>query len=217
MGQLKTYNPIYSKKDKEDNRDYLRHLRHTLDRTYEEAFTNSSRSFNVYVQRLWQFRMMSPAWHQTITWRNPDILSIWYLNPVYFELKHCKILTRKCFWKCRLWNGGHFSIVNVSNHSSGAASNFKRFTEQQVQSYLSRVLIQLTTITPWCKMLKITLTSTFHTEENGVFDRTENVYPPARDLWYWLCLVNSSVYYAPPPPPPPPLWNSPGTALLSTF
>ena len=53
---------------------------------------------------------LSPDRHQAIIWTNDGMLLIGPLGTNFSEI-WIKIQTfhsRKCVWKCRLWNGGHF-------------------------------------------------------------------------------------------------------------
>ena len=53
---------------------------------------------------------LPPVGCQAIIWTNAGLFSIDHSEQisVAFELKSNNFLSRKCDWKCRLQNGGHF-------------------------------------------------------------------------------------------------------------
>ena len=129
--------------------------------------------------------MFSSAWCRLTPnnyMKNPCHIINLILGPSLLWIKTLQDSDKQMFLKISRVKWRPFFYRQCVKHSSGVASTFKRFTEQQVQSYLSQALSfnSPQSITPWYKMLKTTLTSTFHAEQNGVFDRTENVYPPVK-------------------------------------
>ena len=58
---------------------------------------------------------LSPGRRQAIIWNNAGILSIGLLGTNFSEIwsKFWHFLSRKCAWKCRLRNGGHFVSASM--------------------------------------------------------------------------------------------------------
>ena len=67
---------------------------------------------------------LSPDRRQAITWTNAGILLIEPLIPKFNDIliEIHTFLIKKCIWKCRLWNGRHFTrpqCVNTRNVYGG--------------------------------------------------------------------------------------------------
>ena len=58
---------------------------------------------------------LSPGWRQAIIWTNAEILLIGLLGTSFSEiLIKIRIFSRKkCIWKWRLENGGHFVLASM--------------------------------------------------------------------------------------------------------
>ena len=59
---------------------------------------------------------LSPGWHQAIIWTNVGILLIGPLGTNFSEIAidiHIHFHSRKCIWKYRLENGGHFVSTSM--------------------------------------------------------------------------------------------------------
>ena len=60
--------------------------------------------------------VLTPVWRQVIIWTNAHLLSIGPLEENFSEMqsKYKRFQSRKCIWKCRLRNGGHFVQSEMS-------------------------------------------------------------------------------------------------------
>ena len=60
---------------------------------------------------------LSPGRHQAIIWTSAGILLIGHsrtnFSEILIEIIFLKIHSRKCIWKCRLWNGGHVVLASM--------------------------------------------------------------------------------------------------------
>ena len=75
---------------------------------------------------------LSPGRHQAILWTNAGILNPYEQNSVKSLSKFINFHSRKCIWKCRLRNGGHFVSASLCFTWCSTFKTFKNVSAQSV-------------------------------------------------------------------------------------